>query len=58
MSVSHVNKKGKIHGGKGAPKSTTEGKSIDANATNRVMDLGHNPPEVSPSATKNSRSQG
>lgn len=41
----------------GAPKSTTDGASLDAHATNTKMTLGHNPPELSPSATKNSRNQ-
>lgn len=55
--VSHVNYACKPLTG-GTPKSTTDGKSIDPHATNRMMVLGHNPAEVSPSATKNSRNRG
>jgi hypothetical protein len=41
----------------GRAKSTADGKSLDPNATNRIMTLGHNPEEVSPSSTANSRNQ-
>ena len=54
--VSHVNYACKPLPG-GAPKSSTDGKSTDAHATNKVMTLGNNPPELSPSSTANSRSQ-
>ena len=57
MSVKNVNSPGKIHGGKGAPKATNDGKNLGRDATNTVMTLGNNPPELSPSSTKNSRNQ-
>lgn len=51
-----TNYKGKVHGGAG-PKSTTDGKSTDANAKNTIATLGTNPKPVSPNSSANSRNK-
>jgi len=50
-----VNARGRAGFDAGSPKSTTDGKSIDADAKNSMGSLGCNPDEVSPSATSQSR---
>lgn len=52
MGNSHVNRKGKIHGG-GEPKPTHAGMDLSKNATNCISKYGGIPTEpVSPSANK------
>lgn len=51
---SNVNSKGKIIYRTGPPKATDGGRDLGKNATNVISKLGHNPKEVSPSATKQS----
>lgn len=54
MGNSHVNHKGKVHGG-GSPKATDMGKDLSKNATNSMDKYSNR--ELSPSATSNSRNQ-
>lgn len=46
---------GPTRGGKGSPKSSTDGKSTSGDATNKIATLGCNPKEMSPSSTSMSK---
>lgn len=48
---------GPTRGGKGSPKSTTDGKSTSSDATNKIMSLGNNPKELSPSSSSMSKNK-
>lgn len=53
----NVNSRGKIIYSKGGPKKADGGKDLGKHATNVISKLGHNPKEVSPSATSVSKNR-
>lgn len=49
---------GPTRGGKGSPKSSSDGKSLEGGATNVIAVCGSNPKEYSPSSTSFSKNRG